>query len=269
MKKRISVTISDDVVKKLDAVVDGLNIRSRSEALETIAARFLDANKIAVFLGGGETEKLKIAGMFKPLIKIRGKPLIVHNIEQLKNAGFKKIYFIANSQLIGECFKVLGNGSSYGVDINYIEEKKPLGNAKTLQLVENYIKSPFLVLPVDNYFDFDLSYLSKIHSVHDAIVTLAVQSTRESLSDLGVVEMAGDQIIGYEEKPKNPKTFLTSAFISICDPKIFDYIPKGNVKWVLQTDIFPRLVKERKLYGCLISGTAVNIHSARDLDKIK
>jgi NDP-sugar pyrophosphorylase family protein len=96
-----------------------------------------------------------------------------------------------------------------------------------------------------------------------------VQSTRESLSDLGVVEMAGDQIIGYEEKPKNPKTFLTSAFISICDPKIFDYIPKGNVKWVLQTDIFPRLVKEKKLYGCLISGTAVNIHSAKDLDKIK
>ena len=269
MKKRISITISDDVVKKLDAVVDGLNIRSRSEALETIAARFLDANKIAVFLGGGETEKLKISGMLKPLIKIRGKPLIVHNIERLKNAGFKKIYFIANSQLIGECFKVLSNGSSYGVDINYIEEKKPLGNAKTLQLVESHIKSPFLVLPVDNYFDFDLSYLSRIHSLHGAVITLAVQSTRESLSDLGVVEMAGDQIIGYEEKPKNPKTFLTSAFISICDPKIFDYIPRGNVKWVLQTDIFPRLVKERKLYGCLISGTAVNIHYAKDLDKIK
>jgi len=269
MKRRISITISSDVVKKLDAFVDGTNIRSRSEALETIAARFLDTNKIAVFLGGGETEKLKISGVFKPLLKIRGKPLIVHNIEQLKNAGFKKIYFIANSQLIGECFKVLGNGGSYGVDINYIEEKRPLGNAKTLQLAESHIKSPFLVLPVDNYFDFDLSYLSRIHSFHDATITLAVQSTRESLSDLGVVEMAGDQIVGYEEKPKNPKTFLTSAFISMCDPKVFDYIPKGNVKWVMQTDIFPRLIKERKLYGCLISGTAVNIHSVKDLDKIK
>lgn len=269
MKKRISMTISEEVLKKLDVIVDGINVRSRSEAIESIVGRFLETNKIAVFLGGGDIEKLKTTGTFKPLIKIRGKPLIVHNIEQLKNAGFKKIYFVANGHLIGECFKILGNGSSYGVEINYIEEKKPLGNAKTLQLVENHVKSPFLVLPIDNYFDFDLSYLSKVHSMHDAVVTLAIQSTRESLSDLGVVEMVGDQIIGYEEKPKNPRTFLTSAFISMCDPKIFDYIPKGNVKWILQTDIFPRLIKERKLYGCMISGTAVNIHSEKDLDKIK
>ncbi len=269
MKKRISMTISEDILRKLDSIVDGSNIRSRSEALETIAARFLEANKIAVFLGGGGEEKVKVEGVFKPLLKIRGKPLIVHNIEQLKSAGFRKIYFVAGGSLIGECFKVVGNGSSFGVEINYIEEKKALGNAKTLQLAENYLKSPFLVLPIDNYFDFDLSSLSRTHSMHDAVVTLAVQSTRESLSDLGVVEMAGDQIIGYEEKPKNPKTFLTSAFISMCSPKIFDYIPKGNVKWTLQTEIFPRLVKERKLYGCMVSGTAVNIHSEKDLDKIK
>lgn len=269
MKKRISMTISQDVLRKLDSFVDGINIRSRSEAIETIVGRFLETNKIAVFLGGGDTEKLKISGVFKPFIKIRGKPLIIHNIEKLKITGFKKIYFVASGLLIGECFKVLGNGSSFGVEINYIEEKKPLGNAKTLQLIENHINSPFLILPVDNYFDFDMSYLSQVHSSCDAVVTLAIQSTRESLSDLGVVEMAGDQIIGYEEKPKTPKTFLTSAFISMCSPKIFEYIPKGNVKWVLQTDILPRLVKERKLYGCLISGISVNIHSEKDLDKIK
>jgi len=269
MKKRISMTISEDVLKKLDIIVDGTSVRSRSEAIESIIGRFLETNKIAVFLGGGDIEKLKINGIFKPLLRIRGKPLIVHNIEQLKNAGFKKIYFVANGFLIGECFKILGNGNSFGVEINYIEEKKPLGNAKTLQLVESHIKSSFLILPIDNYFVFDLSHLTKVHSTHDAVVTLAVQSTRESLSNLGVMEMAGDQIIGYEEKPKNPKTFLTSAFISMCDPKIFNYIPKGNVKWVLQTDIFPKLIKERKLYGCLISGIAVNIHYEKDLNKIR
>ena len=247
MKKRISMTISEDLLKKLDSMVDGVNVRSRSEAIEVAASRFLDANKVAVFLGGGDVERLKVGGTFKPFLKVRGKPLIVHNIEQLKGSGFRKIFFVGSGTLIGECFKILGNGSSYGVEISYIEEKRPLGNAKTLQLAEGYVKSPFLVLPIDNYFDFDLTQLSKTHSIHESVVTLAVQSTRESLSDLGVVEMAGDQIIGYEEKPKNPKTFLTSAFISICDPKIFDYIPKGSVKWTLQTEIFPRLIKEKRL----------------------
>jgi NDP-sugar pyrophosphorylase family protein len=269
MKKRISMTISEEVLKRLDSVVDGINIRSRSEALETIAARYLETNKTAVFLGGGEAERLKVNGIFKPLLKVRGKPLILHNVVHLKNSGYRKIYFIGSGTLIGECFKVLGNGSSHGVEVSYIEEKKALGNAKTLQLAESFLKSTFLVLPIDNYFDFDLAELSRTHYLHNGIVTLAVQSTRESLSDLGVVEMAGDQIIGYEEKPKNPKTFLTSAFVSICDPKIFDYIPKGSVKWILQTEIFPRLVKERKLYGCMVSGTAVNIHSERDLGKIR
>jgi NDP-sugar pyrophosphorylase family protein len=269
MKKRISMTISEEVLKRLDSIVDGVNIRSRSEALETIAARHLEGNKTAVFLGGGEPERLKIGGQFKPLLRVKGKPLIVHNLEALKSSGFRRIFFIGSSSLIGECFKVLGNGSSYGVEINYIEEKRALGNAKTLQLAEGHLKSTFLILPVDNYFDFDLAQLSRTHSLHNAVMTLAVQSTRESLSDLGVVEMAGDQIIGYEEKPRNPKTFLTSAFVSVCDPKIFDYIPKGSVKWTLQTEVFPRLVKERKLYGCMVSGTAVNIHSERDLEKIR
>jgi len=267
-KTRISMTISADVLKKLNSIVDGEAIRSRSEAIEGILNQYLEANKVAVILGGGDPDKLMIGDRLRPLVKIRGRCLIEHNIETLRKSGFKKIFIIGRNELIGECFKLLGNGSRYAVDIKYIEEQKSLGNAKTLQLAEQYMKSPFLVLPVDNYFDFDLNYLAKVHMSNPGPVTLAVQAGRGSVSNQGVVEMAGGQIIGYEEKPSRPKTYLTSTFIGMYDTSVFEYIPKGNVNWVLQTNLFPRLISEGKLHGCMVPGTYVNIHSSDDLRKI-
>jgi NDP-sugar pyrophosphorylase family protein len=80
--------------------------------------------------------------------------------------------------------------------------------------------------------------------------------------------MTGDRIIEYEERPSKPKTYLTSTFIGVYDPAVFEYIPKGNMKWVLQTDLFPRLISESRLFGCMVPGTYVNIHSRSDLGKI-
>lgn len=269
MKKRISITISERVLKNLDSIVDGNIIRSRSEAIESIVEKFLGTYKIAVFLGGGNPENFLVGSTYRPLVKIRSQPLIVHNLKKLAEAGFKKIYFVGQSQLIGECFKVLGNGEKWGVEINYLEETESLGNAKTLQAVEKYARSPFLVLPIDNYFTFDINYLFERHWANNGLVTLAIHATREELTNLGVVEMIGDRIVGYEERPNKPKTFLTSVFIGMYDPKVFRHIPKGKIKWTLQTDLFPVLIKNESLYGCIVSGPIINVHTTEDVKKVE
>jgi mannose-1-phosphate guanylyltransferase len=268
-KKRISMTISPDILSRIDCMVDGGSIRSRSEAIETVMSQYLDVNKTAVFLGGGDVDKLTIGGRLKPLIEIGGKSLIEHNIEKLKKGGFRRVYIIGKGELIGECFKLLGNGRRHGVMIDYIEEEKTMGNAKTLQLAEPYMTSSFVVLPVDNFFDFDLNYLSGAHSSESGIATLAVQSNRDAKMDLGMVEMVGSSIIGYEERPKNPKTFLTATFIGIYDARIFEYIPKGKMRWVLQTDVFPKLIKEGGLFGCIVPGFYINIDDENDVMSVR
>ena len=268
VKVRISMTISEDVLQKLDGLVDGRRTRSRSEAIEAVLRQHVEANKVAVFLGGGDPEKLRIDGIFRPLVRIRGKCLIEHNLEVLRKAGFRKILFIGSNELIGDCFRLLGNGSGHQVSIDYIEERKSLGNAKTLQLAEESLAAPFLVLPVDNYFDFDLNHLARVHASNHGLATIAVQAGRESVTNQGVVEMAGDLIVGYEERPSRPKTFLTSTFIGMYDPGVFELIPKGNVRWVLQTNLFRSLISEGKLYGCILPGTYFNVHSADDVRRI-
>lgn len=270
MKKvRISMTISPELLRKIDATVDGSSLRSRSEAIENAVSKFVEASKTAVFLGGGDTDRLIIGGKFKPLLPIGGKTLIERNIDMLKRAGFRKIYFVGKAEIIGECFKLMGSGQNHGVKMEYIEEQKTLGNAKTLQIAQPHIKSPFLVLPVDNFFDFDLNYLSTAHAQNGGVATLAVQSGRGTRMDLGTVEMIGSRIISYEEKPKSPKTFLTATFIGMYSPGIFDYIPRGKVNWILQTDVFPKLVREGAINGCIVPGFYMNIKDGGDLNSVR
>ena len=141
MKTRISMTISKDLLGKLDSLADGVFARSRSEAIEKMISRYVDTNRVAVFLGGGDLDKLKIDGVYRPLVKINGRHLIEYSIDRLIKAGFRKIFFVGQSDIISDIFKVLGNGEKYNIDITYIQEKKTLGNAKTLQLLEKHISS--------------------------------------------------------------------------------------------------------------------------------
>jgi len=268
-KQRISLTIDGNVLKKLDALVDGELVRSRSEAVEKILSAHLESNRVAVFLGGGDPSNLKINGVFRPLVDIGGQTLIEQNISRLKRAGFRRLLLVGSSELVGECFKVLGNGQRLGVEFDYLEETRPLGNAKTLQLVEGRVLTSFLVLPIDNFFTFDLDELVHRHSVSRGTVTLAVHASREDATDLGVVEMVGDNIVTYDEKPQDPRTYLTSVFIGMYEPRVFDYIPRGDVQWVLQNDLFPLLIKERQLFGCMVRGVGVNVHEPQDVARVR
>ncbi|NOX71362.1 MAG: ribbon-helix-helix protein, CopG family [Candidatus Micrarchaeota archaeon] len=268
-KKRISLTIDADVLKGIDELVDDVNIRSRSEAIESIIRNYLKGRGVAVFLAGGNPASLKIRGRLKPLLPFGDKLLIEHNLEELRKNGFSKAIIIGKSEVIGEIFKKVGDGERFGIEITYVQEKKTLGNAKTLQLARKYVHSSFLVLPIDNYFRFDISGLVKSHMAAMPVTTLAIQASREYSTEVGFVEMAGEKITSYEERPKKPRTFLTALFIGMYSPDIFDYIPRGDVKWVLQSDVFPKLIQEGELNGYLISGVDVNIEKDDDIRIIR
>jgi len=258
-----------DILKKLDELVDNVNIRSRSEAIESIIRSYLKGRGVAVFLAGGNPGHLKLHGKLKPLLSFGGKSLIEHNLEELKKNGFSKAVIIGKSEVVGEIFKKIGDGEKYGIEITYVQEKKTLGNAKTLLLARKYVHSSFLVLPIDNHFKFDIPGLVKSHISAMPVATLAVQASREYSTDMGFVEMTGEKIINYEERPKKPKTFLTALFIGMYSPDIFEYIPKGDVHWVLQRNVLPKLVREGEINGYMISGVDVNVEKDEDIRIIR
>ena len=270
MKIRVSLSLDKNLVKKIDSRIDGITMRSRSDAVEKLLNESFVDTEPAVILAGGNPDRLFVNELdtYRPLVNIVNKKLIEDIILKCREAGFANIIMIGFSSLIAKLYEIIGNGEKYGVELTYIEENKELGSAKTLELAKKYLKSDFLFLPCDHWFDFDLKKLKQFHFAHDGTVTLAIHTRTSFDWKTSVVEMDGYKIINYEEFPKKPKTHLISIFTGFMKRDIFNYIPPGEVNWSLQENIFPKLAKEGKLVGYPIAGNWVNVHTKQDVEKI-
>jgi len=265
-KTRVSISIDKELLSKLDKEIDNINIFSRSEAIEKIVNKHISEKKNCVILAGGPPENLYIKELktYRPLVKVNGKFLIEDIIEKAKKAGYNDIVIVGAKEILSEIFKNIGEEG-----IIYIEEKDHLGIAKTLQLAQSKIKSTFLFLPCDHYFNIDLKEMELYHRKNQSIATLTVYSgTKYAWNKSSIVELEGNKIKNYVEHPKENVTFLTSLLIGFAEPEIFDFIPKARIYYSLQEDVFPELAKKGYLVGYLFSGKWKNIHSKEDVEKL-
>ena len=260
-KERISISIDPDVLSLLDKTIDGDAIASRSEAVEKIVLKYVSERKKCVILAGGQSINLQVGKTYRPLIKVKGKPLIELIIANVRKAGFSDIIIVGSKEVLSEIYKLLGE-----MGIDYIEEKKHMNTAKTLQLAAGRIKSTFLFVPCDHYFEIDLKEMEIYHKHNKGICTLAVYSGVEyEWKKSSIVKMGGNKIVEYTETPKYVKTHLTSLMIGFAEPELFDSIPSADIAYSLQEDVFPDIAKKGSLIGYLYSGKWKNIHSIKDV----
>ncbi len=270
MKERVSLTLDSKIIKEVDGMVDGIIVRSRSSAIEKVLKDHLVERKTAILLAGGNPDKIFIKELdcYRPLAKIGKVRLIEDIISKCRSAGFNNIIIVGFPIVISRLYETLGNGEKYDVSIVYVEESKELGTAKTLEHARKYLKTDFLFLPCDHWFDFDIKKLYDFHLLNNGIATLAVHTRTSFDWKTSVVELDGYKIVNYEEFPKKPKTHLISMLIGFMKPEVFNYIPPGEVYWSLQEHIFPKLAGMGKLNGYPIAGKWVNVHNTNDIKKI-
>lgn len=136
---------------------------------------------IAVITAGGKGTRISsIANDIpKPMIKIGGKPVLEHQIECLREQGFKEIIITVGH--LGNCIiDYFGNGDKvspitkqpFGVYIQYYIEEIPLGNAGALFKIKEKITGDFLLLNADSIFDIDFKRFVKAHIKYGGLVTL-------------------------------------------------------------------------------------------------
>ena len=80
--------------------------------------------------------------------------------------------------------------------------------------------------------------------------------------------MIGSRIVKHEESEKGKKN-LISAFAAVCNKKIFEFIPRGEIRWVLQENVYPKLIELEKMSGYLLSDPVFNIHTKADIARLK
>ena len=128
--------------------------------------------KTVIMAGGRGTRISSVASDIpKPMIEIEGKPVLEHEIECLKSQGFCDI-IITVSHLGNIIMDYFGDGSRFGVNIEYYFEKEPLGNAGALFKIRDRLTSDFLLLNADAVFDVDFRRFVEFHKSHGGLVTL-------------------------------------------------------------------------------------------------
>ncbi len=177
----------------------------------------------AVILAGGKGTRLKpYTWVFpKPLVPVGEKPILLHLIENLKSYGIDKFTFCVNhmAELIITYF---GDGSKFGVEIEYSREDTPLGTVAPLKLIEN-LPENFLVLNGDLLTDLDFNSLIQSHKQAGTELTVSTFK-REVNVDFGVMEISDNgELNNFIEKPTY--SFDVSMGIYVFNKSILDIIP--------------------------------------------
>ena len=191
----------------------------------------------------------------KPCIPILNKPSIGYLVEQLSIRGFDDIVMTLG-YLGDKIEEYLGDGSIFGVSVNYVYEKEKLGTAGSVKNAESYLKdAPFLVVGGDHVLDLNLREMYRFHEEHDGMVTtglLPVEDPRE----YGIVDMdVNNKIKRFLEKPAPGQIFsnLASTGIYVCDPELLEWIPRGRYDFA--KNLFPSLLQANEpIYGWLARG---------------
>ncbi len=198
----------------------------------------------AMILAGGLSTRLYplTKEVPKPLVPVAGVPNAVHVIRYLHAHGFDEIAI--NVHYLAEAIvDALGDGSRFGVRIEYLHEPVLLGSAGALKQLEGFFgDATFVVVGCDDLTDLPLNRALAFHRERSALATIALVE-REDVEQYGVVVLdAHGKIVGFQEKPARGTELskLANTGIYIFEPEIFAHIP-AHVFFDFGKQVFPRL----------------------------
>ncbi len=183
------------------------------------------SNPVILMLGGlGMRLRPLTQKVPKPMLMVGDKPILETILEHVTGQGFSRFYFCIN--YLGEMIQQhFGDGSRWGVHIEYIEEKQRMGTAGALGLLEKPLEEEFLVMNGDLLTKVDLSALLSFHQQHQHQATVCVREHQQQVP-YGVMEMGGTRITQLVEKPIY--RYFVNAGIYALSPQTLQQIPKNK-----------------------------------------
>lgn len=180
----------------------------------------------AVILAGGKGTRLApyTTILPKPLMPVGDMPILEIVIRQLARYGFNDLT-LAVGHLAELLMAYCGDGSKFGVTIDYSREEQPLGTAGPIALVPN-LNETFLVMNGDLLTTIDYSTMLAYHRERGALATIACYQ-RDVKIDLGVIDVDSENwVANYIEKPTYH--YAVSMGIYIFEPAILGYITRNQ-----------------------------------------
>ncbi|WP_445383550.1 nucleotidyltransferase family protein [Robiginitalea sp. IMCC43444] len=212
-KKNIKILPLLDKKDRLEGIIDLGRIRSVLP-LE------------CVLMAGGRGKRLSplTDNTPKPMLPLGEKPIIEHNIDRLISFGIQKIY-IAINYLGDQIESYFGDGSSKGIKIEYIREKKALGTAGALSLVTDFQSDHILLMNSDLFTDVDFEDMYRNLLEKDADIMVASTEYKVDIP-YAIFETRDESVVGFREKPTY--VYYSNAGIYMIKKELIQQIPENT-----------------------------------------
>ncbi|EKD44007.1 MAG: hypothetical protein ACD_72C00036G0002 [uncultured bacterium] len=203
----------------------------------------------AIILAGGLGTRLRplTDETPKPLLLIKGLPIIEHAILNFKKHGITDIVLSIGyrADKIKEYF---GDGSKWGVNISYAVEDQPLGTGGALKKAAEGIDETFIAINGDNLADFDWASAVKTHMDNSAKITLQLFPV-EDVTKFGIARLDDGRIVEFIEKPtvEQAPSNLNNAGGYVMEAEVLKVLPDGFC--MIEKDCFEKLAPTGVVYA--------------------
>lgn len=176
----------------------------------------------------------------KPLLPVGNKPLLETILQSFIDQGFHRFYISVKykAEMIQEHF---GDGSNWGISIQYLQEKESLGTAGALSLLPEKPSEPFFVMNGDLLTKVNFEQLLDFHKTYQAQATMCVREYDHQIP-YGVVRLDKYRLTSIEEKPT--QRFFVNAGIYVLSPDAVEKIPHNQ--YFDMPSLFDHLVKNQQ-----------------------
>lgn len=194
----------------------------------------------AVIMAGGFGSRLRplTEDLPKPMLPVGGRPLMEVLLEQLQHAGIRRVN-VTTHYLPEKITEHFGDGKAFGVEINYVNEEKPLGTGGALGLLPKPVE-PMLVVNGDVLTRMNFRSMLAFHQENQADLTVAVRQYDVEIP-FGVIESDGVLVKSVREKPR--LSHFVNAGIYLLNPSVYQFIPHGErfnmtdlIQWLINAE---------------------------------
>jgi len=218
--------------------------------------------KVVILAGGFGTrlsEYTKIVP--KPMVKVGGKPILLHIMNHYAKYGFDNFYIALGYK--GEIIKKYFKKKKFKWKINLIETGKNTMTGGRLLKMKKYIgNETFMATYGDGISDVNLKKLVKFHKKSKKIATLtAVRPPAR----FGGLKLSGNSVKYFKEKSKLDESWINGGFF-VLEPEIFKFIKNNNTYF--EREPLENLTKKKQLAALKHNGFWQCMDTKRDKDNI-
>jgi dTDP-glucose pyrophosphorylase len=218
------------IVNQHNVITDILNFRTQSTIIPATA----------VLMAGGEGKRLRplTDNTPKPLLRVGDKPIIEYNIDRLAGVGIKQ--FTLSINYLGEQLQeYFQDGSSKGIQVDYVREDKPLGTIGSILLVDDFEHDDIIVMNSDLLTNIDFADFYKSYKTSGADMAVAATSYHVDVPYAVLEVNDTHKIKSLKEKPRY--TYYSNAGIYIINKKLLSMIPPGQFFDI--TDLIEKVIE--------------------------